>query len=251
MVKTHKMTDLSGITITPGVLPGQLRDSLLNAVERIGAKMADSVRIDTTHFVTTEGRGVAWEKAVEMNIPVVRPEWVEGCERGGRVVGVRQYYLDADPRQRQVVTSTPAALQNVSPRPLSSEATREDTNGAAPPPTPPAKDTPRQAQSEALSSNPVPEEEKTAPDSEKNEVLEEEKTAAQDEQKVLREDNEQFTVALRPTPMPADEEDEPEEIAEKTEELRDGEGDGDEEEKEETKSGEQTPGHSSFQDVAL
>ena len=96
------MTDLSGITITPGILPAPLKDSLSTAVERIGAKIIDAVRIDTTHFVCTEGRGQPWEKAVEMNIPVVRPEWVEGCEREGRIVGVRGYYLNADPRLRQV-----------------------------------------------------------------------------------------------------------------------------------------------------
>lgn len=99
-VRTHKMTDLSGITVTPGVLPAPLRESLTGAVERIGAKMAEAVRIDTTHFVCTEGRGQEWEKAAEMNIPVVRPEWVEGCEREGRIVGVRGYYLNADPRLR-------------------------------------------------------------------------------------------------------------------------------------------------------
>ena len=102
MVRTHKMTDLSGITVTPGVLPAPLRTSLTSAVERIGAKLIDSVRIDTTHFVCTEGRGREWERAVEQNIPVVRPEWVEGCEREGRIVGVRGYYLNADPRLRQV-----------------------------------------------------------------------------------------------------------------------------------------------------
>lgn len=101
-VKTHKMTDLSGITVTPGVLPSSLRESLSGAVERIDAKLAETVRIDTTHFVCTEGRGREWEKAVEMNIPVVRPEWIEGCEREGRIVGVRGYYLNADPRLRQV-----------------------------------------------------------------------------------------------------------------------------------------------------
>ena len=100
--RTHKMTDLSGITVTPGVLPEQIRASLENAVERIGARIADTVRIDTTHFVCTEGRGKDWERAVEMNIPVVRPEWVEGCEREGRIVGVRGYYLDANPKQRHV-----------------------------------------------------------------------------------------------------------------------------------------------------
>lgn len=96
------MTDLSGITVTPGVLPENLKSSLADAVQRIGAKMTDTVRIDTTHFVCTEGRGAAWEKAVEMNIPVVRPEWVEGCEREGTIVSVRGYYLNADPKLRQI-----------------------------------------------------------------------------------------------------------------------------------------------------
>lgn len=100
--KTHKLTDLSGITITPGILPTELLGGLTKAVDRIGGKMIDSVRIDTTHFVTTEGKGDAWDRACEMNIPVVRPEWVEGCEREGRLVGVRGYYLGADPRQRTI-----------------------------------------------------------------------------------------------------------------------------------------------------
>lgn len=94
-VQTHKMTDLSGITITTGILPQTMRESLAAAVERIGAKIVDSVRIDTTHFVTTEGRGIQWEKAVEMNIPVVRPEWVDACEKNGRILGVTKFYLDA------------------------------------------------------------------------------------------------------------------------------------------------------------
>ncbi|KKY28463.1 putative chitin biosynthesis protein [Diplodia seriata] len=101
-VRTHKMTDLSGITITPGIMPAQLRESLAETAERVGAKMIDQVRIDTTHFVCTEGRGPLWEKAVEMNIPVVVPDWVKGCEREGRIVGVRQYYINADPRLRQM-----------------------------------------------------------------------------------------------------------------------------------------------------
>jgi hypothetical protein len=103
-VWTHKMTELSGITITPGQMPAALRESLNKTVERIGAKIVDTVRIDTTHFVCTEGRGQSWEKAVENNIPVVVPDWIKGCEREGRLVGVRGYYLNADPRLRQVGT---------------------------------------------------------------------------------------------------------------------------------------------------
>ncbi|KAF4551697.1 Fibronectin type III domain-containing protein [Elsinoe fawcettii] len=101
-VRTQKMTDLTGITVTPGIMPAPLRESLEETVKKIGAKVIDTVRIDTTHFVCTEGRGQAWEKAVEMNVPVVVPDWVKGCEREGRIVGVRGYYLNADPKLRQV-----------------------------------------------------------------------------------------------------------------------------------------------------
>lgn len=105
-VRTHKMTDLSGITITPGVMPSTLKDSLADTVRKIGAKMTDTVRIDTTHFVCTESRGQAWEKAVELNVPVVVPDWIKGCEREGRLVGVRAYYLDANPKDRQMGPSS-------------------------------------------------------------------------------------------------------------------------------------------------
>ncbi|KAJ5932064.1 Fibronectin type III [Penicillium verrucosum] len=100
--RTHKMTDLSGITVTTGILDPQQKEALGAALDRIGGKMIDSVRIDTTHFVCTEGRGAQWEKAVEMNIPVVVPEWVDACETEGTIAGVRGYYLNADPKARQL-----------------------------------------------------------------------------------------------------------------------------------------------------
>lgn len=224
-VKTHKMTDLSGITVTPGILPAQLRDSLTKAIDRIGAKIADSVRIDTTHFVTTEGRGIAWEKAVEMNIPVVRPEWVEGCERGGRIVGVRQYYLDADPRQRQMpeVQQTTQPAEQARESPLQSPNPDTQANGAngsqAVPPTPPAKDTPKREGEEESS--------------EDEDEEEENKSTIQDEQKVRVEDRDQHKVALRPAESAPEEEEQKKEPAE------------------EGSSGTDTPGQSSFQDVAL
>lgn len=113
-VRTHKMTDLTGITITPGIMPRQLRDDLQATVDRIGAKMIDTLRIDTTHFVCTEGRGQAWEKAGDMNVPVVVPDWLKGCEREGRIVGVRAYYLDADPKLRNIgPTSQPLPSPHV------------------------------------------------------------------------------------------------------------------------------------------
>ncbi len=138
VVRTHKMTDLSGITVTPGVLPAPLRESLTGAVERIGGKIADGVRIDTTHFVCTEGRGLEWERAVEINIPVVRPEWVEGCEREGRIVGVRGYYLNADPRLRKVGQSVIQQQQSPVPQQRFSQPPHGSAE-SSPPPTPHAR----------------------------------------------------------------------------------------------------------------
>lgn len=130
--RTHKMTELSGITVTPGILPPQLRESLERAVDRIGAKIVDGVRIDTTHFVCTEGRGPDWERAGEMNIPVVRPEWVDGCEREGRIVGVRGYYLNANPKDRQVGVN-PAFVGNTAAGTQSRQGStvQSNTPGAA------------------------------------------------------------------------------------------------------------------------
>jgi hypothetical protein len=238
-VRTHKMTDLSGITVTPGVLPAQLKESLTRAVERIGGKIADTVRIDTTHFVTVEGRGIAWEKAVEMNIPVVRPEWVEGCEAAGKIVGVRQYYLDADPRQRQVIhpPHPDPEPSRTPPQPQQRQERAPSSNGGespAPPP-PPAKDEPKK-------------EEESSDDEEHGPgERDSEKQSMPSEQKVRVEDRDLHKVALRPTePAP-----EPE-----NEDEDDAENDEAEEEKEEDKGGEGgagtfTPGNASFQDVAL
>jgi len=102
VIKTHKMTELSGITVCAGPLSSDEESRMKGTVERIGAKeVQDSVQIDTTHFVCSAGQGEAWRKAVEMNIPVVRVDWLEACEAEGRIVGVRAYYLDAGPNARQ------------------------------------------------------------------------------------------------------------------------------------------------------
>lgn len=240
-VRTHKMTDLSGITVTPGILPTQLKDSLTKAVERIGGKIADTVRIDTTHFVTVEGRGIAWEKAVEMNIPVVRPEWVEGCEAAGKIVGVRQYYLDADPRQRQVIhTQGPEHdSSRTSPQPQQRQDGPPSSNGNSPaPPPPPAKDEPKN------------EEESSEEEEEGSGAGDSEKQALPDEQKIRVEDRDLHTVALRKSEPTLDLEEGKESEAEKNEEK------GKEKEKDEGRGEEEgagtlTPGNASFQDVAL
>jgi hypothetical protein len=126
--RTHKMTDLSGITVCPGVMPAEAREGLEAALQRIGARpLQDSVRIDTTHFICTEGRGAQWEKALDMNIPVVRPEWIEACEREGRIVVARNFYLGVDvakirhsmPPRTGPQTPTSPTAPSAAPRPQS------------------------------------------------------------------------------------------------------------------------------------
>lgn len=144
-VHTHKMTELSGIRVAAGVMAEQLKDSLEKAVERIGGEVTDSVRLETTHFVCMEGRGREWEKAKDMNIPVVRPEWVEGCEREGRMVGVKDYYLDANPKLRQIGPGPNTAVRPDSQhsQAAAAQTSRESvSNTAVPLPSRPAE-TPR------------------------------------------------------------------------------------------------------------
>jgi hypothetical protein len=82
-------------------MPPAVKSQLVQRLERMGARLSDHVRIDTTHFICAESRGEAWERARDLNVPVVLPEWLEACETEGRIVGVRSFYLDADAKTRQ------------------------------------------------------------------------------------------------------------------------------------------------------
>ncbi|ODQ77581.1 hypothetical protein BABINDRAFT_163315 [Babjeviella inositovora NRRL Y-12698] len=96
----HKMTDLSGITVCVGDLApedGITRKDIEEVLAKMGAKpVQDNVKVDTTHFVCTVGKGKQWQRANDGNIPIVRPEWLKACELERRLVGVRGFYLDAD-----------------------------------------------------------------------------------------------------------------------------------------------------------
>lgn len=113
-VKTHKMTDLTGITLCIGTIENTDIDraDLEETIKNIGAKpLQDTVKLDTTHFVCTVGEGPQWKRALNLNIPVVRPEWIKACEAERRLVSVRAYYLNADPKLRPPVQRSRAATQ--------------------------------------------------------------------------------------------------------------------------------------------
>ncbi|KAH7358265.1 chitin biosynthesis protein CHS5 [Plectosphaerella cucumerina] len=213
-VRTHKLTDLSGITITTGILPHHIKEELDTAVARIGAKIVDGVRIDTTHFITTEGRGIAWEKAVENNIPVVRPEWVEACEKSGRILGVTKFYLDAV-RPGPPTPSDPSSSQKdlPAPPPDHSRSQSQSQSQSRSPPQPQAPTQPQPSvqppppNGDGASASPAPastsgDNKQESSDDEEEDKAAEQKTRApdQDEQKMRLEDKEeQQNLALRPS----------------------------------------------------
>jgi len=95
-VRTHTMTDTSGIS----VCFGNVQDSVLleNAkltLQEMQAKWSDRLQIDTTHFVCTSpaatptgaqtsgsistAPGVEYQRALQLSIPIVQPEWILAC----------------------------------------------------------------------------------------------------------------------------------------------------------------------------
>lgn len=112
-IRTHKLTNLSGITVCAGTLPADQHDRLVSAMDAIGAKpLQKRVRIDTTHFICSVPEGEEWQRAKDMNVPIVVVDWIEACQTEGKIVGVRGYYLDADPALRPKGSAAPTVTSS-------------------------------------------------------------------------------------------------------------------------------------------
>lgn len=151
-ITTHKMTDLSGITVCIGDIQaheGITTEDIISSLHEMGAKpLQTEVAVDTTHFIATAGNGLQWKKALETNIPVVRPEWLRACAREKRIAGVRNFYLDCDPEllkdfkfvkkavQEPVLDTVQGNEQETAGSPPNIEVTNHDDQPAdeAPPP---------------------------------------------------------------------------------------------------------------------
>ncbi|CAH2354656.1 chitin biosynthesis protein Chs5p [[Candida] railenensis] len=99
-VTTHKMTDLSGITVCLGDIQPNDQftvDDIQESLKNMGAHYPtqDKIKVDSTHFICTREnkQNPEFLKASEMNIPIVRPEWLKACEKERRIVGVRDFYV--------------------------------------------------------------------------------------------------------------------------------------------------------------
>ncbi|RUS23194.1 hypothetical protein BC937DRAFT_90778 [Endogone sp. FLAS-F59071] len=94
-VRTHKMDNLTGINVAFGAFeePEPLISDLKMIIGKINAKWSGEVNSDTTHLLAQLPGGRNYEQALQMSIPVVKPEWLVQCERTGRIQAALPYYI--------------------------------------------------------------------------------------------------------------------------------------------------------------
>jgi len=96
--KTHTTTNTSGIRVCFGTVQDpEVLESAEVALEEMGASWSNKIQIDTTHFVCTtptatpaaaqtsggavgvSGPGVEYQRALQLSIPIVQPQWILAC----------------------------------------------------------------------------------------------------------------------------------------------------------------------------
>ncbi|KAK1225329.1 hypothetical protein PQX77_011747 [Marasmius sp. AFHP31] len=113
-VRTHTMTDTSGISVCFGTVQDEvLLENAKMALQEMGAKWSEKIQIDTTHFICTtpaatpngaqasgnlgNAPGVEYQRALQLSIPVATPHWILACHAEKKMVAIAQYYLGAEP----------------------------------------------------------------------------------------------------------------------------------------------------------
>eukprot|EP00842_Homolaphlyctis_polyrhiza_P003880 jgi/Hompol1/4493/HPOL_000555-RA len=92
--KTHAMDNLTGLNPSFGAFSNDTEiEALVELLARVGAGYTDDLSTDNTHLVCTLPRGPKYEKAVELNIPIVTPEFLKACELQQKVMPAFSYYL--------------------------------------------------------------------------------------------------------------------------------------------------------------
>jgi len=156
-VKTHTINDTSGICVCFGnVEDEELLEAAKESLTRMRAKWSEKIQIDTTHFVCTTpaavpppGRpqgyannppGVEYQRALQLSIPVVQPQWVLACDAEKKMVPTSQYYLGVtvarpattNKRQSLASPSSPSSAENASRQGHSTTMSESHTPGTHP-----------------------------------------------------------------------------------------------------------------------
>ncbi|VDB99544.1 unnamed protein product [Peniophora sp. CBMAI 1063] len=136
--RTHTMADTSGISVCFGTVEDSVMlEHAKLALQEMRAKFTDKIAIDTTHFVcttpaapgTAHGQpGVEYQRALQLSIPIVQPQWILACHQQKKMVPIASFYLGA----------TPAAPMNAPPfaRPQSMSQTSLPQSSRSPPVNP-------------------------------------------------------------------------------------------------------------------
>lgn len=96
-VTTLKLEDLHGFVFCFGEISDEKERQLItDTVKKWKATVADTISIRTTHFVTKIGRGVQWEEAKKLNIPIVNPDFIKKCDAEHKVQPVGPYYVPGE-----------------------------------------------------------------------------------------------------------------------------------------------------------
>lgn len=146
-IRTHTIADTSGISVCFGTVadPVLLEDAK-SALHEMKAKWSDKIQIDTTHFVCTTpamtpsgakasggnvpgGPGVEYQKALQLSIPVVQPQWILACLTEKKMVPIAGYYLGVTPPNAASYYSQ--RTQSMSQASLPSSGSASSTHKAA------------------------------------------------------------------------------------------------------------------------
>ncbi|KAG6373868.1 hypothetical protein JVT61DRAFT_6021 [Boletus reticuloceps] len=114
-LRTHTIADTSGISVCFGTVTDEtLLQDAKTALKEMRAKWSDKIQIDTTHFVCTTpavtpsgasasggnvtgGPGVDYQRALQLSIPVVQPQWILACLVEKKMVPISGFYLGVTP----------------------------------------------------------------------------------------------------------------------------------------------------------
>ncbi|GAA5879364.1 hypothetical protein JCM16303_003177 [Sporobolomyces ruberrimus] len=161
--RTHTIDNTSGISVCFGfVEPKELSEQAKEAIREMGAKWDDKIQIDTTHFVATSsaasrneprggsgGAGVEYQKAIQLSIPVVSPEWLLSCHRSSKLVPISAFYLGTTNHAASLSSAQLVPSPSTTPSRQITSTTNTSTSAPAPPPATVPEETEAEEEQEA------------------------------------------------------------------------------------------------------
>ena len=82
--KTEEKQPFEGLSfVVTGTLPGFTREGVKEFIEKMGGKVIDSVSKKTSYLVLGENPGSKYDKALELNVPILDENGLKKLAAGG------------------------------------------------------------------------------------------------------------------------------------------------------------------------